>query len=87
MTKTMATKAEFLAAYRAALLDDYAWARSEDGLSRFMAAVEKTLAGPGAYWTHGTPMVAKVWRSLGLKGRPTLKALRELPDAPAGGGA
>jgi len=84
---TTATKAEFLAAYQAALMDGYWWARDPERRARFMASVKATLAGPGASWIHGTPTVAAVWRSLGLKGRPTLKALRELPDAPAGGGA
>ena len=74
------TKAGFLAAYRAALLEAYPWAKDAERLEKFMDAARADLAGAAACvdWTGAA--VLQVWRAIGGKGRPTRKALRALPD-------
>lgn len=79
----MITREQFIAAYRAELMAPpvMAWVVDPIRLERFMATVAETLAstrGSGS-WSHDGPVAAKVWRALGLPGKPTLKALRALP--------
>lgn len=77
------TREEFLAAYRAALVDAYMWASDDAHLSRFMDSVQRTLNGASA-WNHDGDAVVTAWRAIGGKGKPTLKALRALPVATLG---
>jgi hypothetical protein len=48
-------------------------------LQSFLASVRNTLTGPRATWNHDGEWATAAWRSLGGKGKPTLKALRALP--------
>ena len=72
-------KFTFLAAYRAAIINAYAWATDTAKFDRFMRSVEVTITTTEATWIHDSPVVTAVWKSLGGKGKPTLKALRSLP--------
>ena len=74
----MATRSEFLAAYRKTL-QNYPWARDPEKLDRFMVGVETTLKGERADWQHRGHAVNQAWRQIGYTGQPTLKALRALP--------
>ena len=73
------TRAAFLAAYRAELLRVYTWAQNTAKLDAFMGEVEATLIGPRNPWHHEGAAVTAAWRNIGGKGKPTKKALRELP--------
>lgn len=75
------TKNAFLAAYRTALVAAYPWAADVTRLNRFMASCVWTLEGPSATWNHDGEAVVSAWKSIGGKGRPTLKALRALPSS------
>lgn len=74
------TKAAFLAEYRVALLGAYDWARDGDKLDRFMASVERTITTEAKTWNHDSPVAARAWRTIGGKGKVTLKGLRALPS-------
>lgn len=69
----------FLTAYRAALLSRFAWAQDTAKLDKFMASVQTTVSTSAATWNHDGDAVTAAWRSIGGKGKPTLKALRALP--------
>lgn len=72
------TKAQFLTNYRAELIARYSWAADTAKLDRFMASCDETISSPRAKWNHDGEAVTAAWRSIGGKGRPTLKALRAL---------
>ena len=69
----------FLVAYRSELVARFAWAQDMGKLDRFMASCETTISTPAATWNHDGDAVIAAWKSIGGKGRPTLKALRALP--------
>lgn len=83
----MPTKKEFLAAYRAALPDVYAWAADAKKLDRFMDSVALTIGAlegskSSSVWVHDSTVSRHAWAQIG--GKPSafsLKALRELPFA------
>lgn len=72
------SRTAFLSAYRAALVALYPWAADVAKLERFMSACEVTLSTTRATWNHDGDAVTSAWRSIGGKGKPTLKALRAL---------
>ena len=71
------TKKAFLDSYGFHLMARYEWARNADKLSRLLESCAMTLNGASA-WNHDGPAVAAAWRTIGGKGKPTLKALRGL---------
>lgn len=71
-------KESFLAEYERELVARYPWAADSEKLARFMAGVRATLAGASTWDPRGEAVTA-AWRSIGGKGKPTLKALRALP--------
>lgn len=76
----MITKDTFLIEYRAVLLSTFGWANDRDKLNRFMESVAITLnVGGPQTWDHHGEAVARAWRNIGAKGKPTLKAMRALP--------
>ena len=74
------TKSELSAAYRDLLPRVFPWAQDQDRLDRFMASFERTIRTSAATWNHNSPTIWQAWRTLGGKGRPTLKAMRALED-------
>ena len=75
-----ATKAAFLAAYRARLRAECDWAEDRAKLDTFMRGVRRTICGTGATtWSHDSPLARATWREMGGGGRYSLKALRALP--------
>lgn len=74
------TKTEFLEAYRTALAAKCAWAKNAERLANFMVAVELTIRTEGKPWNHNSAIAKSVLKAAGIKDRPTLKALRALPD-------
>jgi len=74
------TKTELLAAYRADLLERYAWAVNINNLDRMVSSAERTIRTTAATWHHNGISMSAAWRRLGGKGRPTLKAMRALPE-------
>ena len=80
-----ATRQDFLREYRQALLRDYCdgWAALPGRLDRFMQSVADTLAGGNSWLAEGDSLRA-AWLMLGGTGRPTLKALRALPETAQG---
>lgn len=76
------TKQDFEAALQAELQARYTWAQDEGKLARFMRSVSNTLRDqPGNQWQFSGPAATAAWRLLNLKGRITLHALRQLPEA------
>jgi hypothetical protein len=75
----MLTQATFIAAYGDKLVTETTWAKDYDKLQSFLASVRNTLTGSRATWNHDGEWATAAWRSLGGKGKPTLKALRVLP--------
>ena len=74
------TKTAFLAAYRAELLAIYSWTIDADKLARFCeSGVVATLNTGVKTWDHTGAAALAAWRTIGGKGKPTLKALRALP--------
>ena len=74
------TKDKFLAAYEQSILQTYGWAKNDNTRGKFMKSVQETLAG-AATWDHSGPVAVDAWHAIGGRGRPTLKALRALPEA------
>jgi hypothetical protein len=70
------TKEQFINIYREKM-SALPWANNAEKLQRFMQSVENTLAGAST-WNHDGPSTVAAWREIGGKGKPTLKALREL---------
>lgn len=68
----------FLTHYRAELTARYGWAQDVAKLDRFMTSCETTIASTAATWNHDGDAVTAAWRSIGGKGKPSLKALRAL---------
>jgi hypothetical protein len=75
------TKKQFLTAYRADLYVRYDWAKDTAKLDRFMSSVERTITTVANTWNHDSDSARAVWRRAGLPGKPTLKALRALPES------
>lgn len=75
------TREKFLRAYRDELKARYPWAADEAKLVRFMTSVAESITGGPKSWNHQGEAVTAAWRSLGGKGTPTLKQLKELPAA------
>ncbi len=73
------TKSAFLTAYRAELAR-FPWAADADKLERFMTAVADSITGPAKHWDHTGEAVKAAWQAIGGKGRPTFKALCNLPN-------
>lgn len=75
------SRAAFLAAYEAALIRSFAWAREDSAkLARFMAQVAQSCRGEASQWTSwGAAVAQDTWLAIGGKGRVTIKALRALP--------
>ena len=71
------TQTAFLSAYGFQLMAQYEWARNADKLSRFLESCAETLNGAST-WNHDGPAVTAAWRTIGGKGKPSLKALRGL---------
>lgn len=74
------TQVQFIKAYREQLLATYPWAQDEAKLKRFMASVAFTISGDAKTWNHDGEAVTAAWRAIGGKGKPTMKALRNLPQ-------
>lgn len=73
-------KSRFLTLYRDELNKRYEWAQDAVKLERFMSSVAATINGTGpGTWNHEGEAVTAAWRAMGGKGKPTKKALRELP--------
>lgn len=76
---TEMTKAAFLAAYREKIVSTYTWGSDPKRLESFMTEVVRTITpGQTGVWSHEGPTTTFAWQSIGGKGKPTLKALREL---------
>ena len=73
-------KARFETALGAELMARYDWARDPKRLHRFMESVARTIRGECWTWNHDGEACAAAWRSIGGKGKPTMKALRALPE-------
>lgn len=73
------TKTAFIVRYEQELVARYPWTKDAAKLTRFIQTVADTLAG-GAGWQHEGDAVTAAWRAIGGKGKPTLKALRALPQ-------
>jgi hypothetical protein len=71
------TQAAFLNSYGFQLMARHEWARNADKLSRFLDSCAATLHGANT-WNHDSPAVTAAWRTIGGKGKPSLKALRAL---------
>lgn len=72
------TKEKFLTNYRDEIMSRYEWAYDVDKLDRFMASVRRTITTQAKTWNHDGDAVMAAWRSVGGKGKPTLKGLRAL---------
>lgn len=72
------TRDTFIARYRAELIRRFSWAQDADRLERYMESVRHSITGPTASWTAEGAALESVWRTMGNKGKPTLKALRAL---------
>lgn len=77
-TEPTKTKAAFLEAYKAALIAEYPWAQDADKLGKFLKSVSLTMSGFATTWNHSGTAVKTAWHAIGGKGKPSLKALREL---------
>lgn len=73
------TKQGFMIQYAIELQVRYDWAKKADRLERFMEGVKTTLTTNNPVWNHDGAAVTAAWRSIGGKGKPSMKALRELP--------
>ena len=73
------SKQQFLEKYREQLLLTYAWAGNSVKLAKFMDGVRETLFTNKRIWSIEGEAVVTAWKSMGGKGKPTLKALRALP--------
>jgi hypothetical protein len=70
------TKAAFLAAYRTLLAKDI----RPDEVDFVIAVARATILGRSQMWNVSTDRPADAWRDIGGTGRPTLAALRALPE-------
>jgi hypothetical protein len=74
------TKAAFKRELRARLLATYEWAKDSAKLDRFMAGVDETINTDKNKVSLDSPMCMQAWRAIGMKGKPTYKAVRALPS-------
>jgi hypothetical protein len=72
------TRKTFLSAYQNNLLEMYDWAQDTVKLNKFMGICEDTLKGD-CQWNPDGDAARKAWRTIGCKGKMTLKGLRGLP--------
>jgi hypothetical protein len=72
------TKSSFLRAYREKL-SALPWASNPEKLEKFLASCRATIDGAST-WNHDGESCVAAWREIGGKGKPTLKALRALPE-------
>ena len=83
----MITQESFLAAYRAAVLAEYRWARDQETLDRYMVRVSDTIAGTRKTWNCGGAVVVAAWLAAGgkppKKGTVHILTLRALPKTAA----
>lgn len=77
------TKNAFYREYQAALEQHYPWAQDRDRLAKFLGSVKTTLETDRDSWDHHGECINKAWHAIGGKGKPTLKALRALPQGEA----
>lgn len=78
MNILLATKQNFLTAYKVELIARYPWASDSAKLERFMNSVSETLNGANT-WNHSGEAVTAAWATIGGKGKPSKTALRTLP--------
>ena len=76
----MTTKQQFLAVLRREL-SKYDWAKDEARLTRAMGAATHTLNGLKTCAITESWVLA--WKEIGMKGKPTYKALHALPEGEA----
>ena len=79
---TSPTKSGFVLAIEREIVQRHAWAKDAAKLATFMDAVRNTITttASGHIWHHQGPASDAAWREIGGKGKPSLKALRALPD-------
>lgn len=71
-------QADFLSAYRSALISHYVWARTGTKIDTFLESCKATLDGANT-WSHIGEAVVSAWYAIGGKMKqPSLKALRAL---------
>lgn len=73
------TQTAFLEALRVELMARYDWTKDAAKLARFMSSAEHTIAGNDWTWNHDGEAATAAWRTIGGKGKPTMKGLRALP--------
>ncbi len=72
--------AAFLTALRAGVSATYPWAQTNPAqLDSFMRSVDSSLRERRTGFVHTGVCVTAAWRAIGLKGKPTWKALFSLP--------
>jgi len=77
----MTTKTEFLDTYRLILPTMYPWAHNREKLDKYMSNVSDTIRDENIKtWNASGDMLRRAWKEIGMKGTPTLKGLRALPD-------
>lgn len=72
------SKEDYIEAYAKMVKAECPWAADEERFTNFMAGMRLTVEGRGTVWIHDGPVAVAAWKSLGGKGKPTLKALRAL---------
>jgi hypothetical protein len=75
----MATKQQFLAAYRAELATRYEWARDAARLDKAMSTVAQTINSENWGWSNDGEAYFAALKACGLPKRVSMKALRALP--------
>ena len=74
------TKTQFYEAYEKELIDRWSWAQDTDKRNRFMGSVRQTMENGATTWNKNGPTTAAAWKTVGGKGIPTYKTLRNLPQ-------
>lgn len=73
-------KEQFIDIYRVLLQKEYPWAADKDRLDKFMISVKTTLYTQNNTWNIDSSVVRAAWRGIGMRGKPTYKALKALPE-------
>ncbi len=79
----MPTKSEFLTKYEELLKDNFAWAKDEAKLRRFIdTAVKPSIEGGDnpVNWICEGSVVTRAFQDIGGRGKATLTAIRALQD-------
>ena len=71
------TRSTFIDEYMKTLVQMFPWATDKDKLEGFISSCISTLDGANT-WNHDGPAVHQSWTAIGMKSKPTLKALRAL---------